>query len=110
MSITIPDVGPASGRVLAEVVDILSGVVTLGPHPIFDDLIGREDETSHVREVFGLGHRDDWSVQVEPVADPAPMAAVLYQAVSTGDSTVVAGLISRTPTGTINLRLRGGAR
>ena len=92
--------------VIDDITETLVELTTLGPHPIFDRLIASEPETSWVREVFGLGHRDDWFLSRDPVLEaPRPPAHPL-RTMSAADSTVLAGLISRTPTGSINLRLR----
>ncbi len=88
------------------IAETLAEVLSLGPHPIFDDLIGREPETSWVREVFGLGHRDEWPLTPDQILDPPRPPAHPLRTMTARESTVLAGLISRTPTGSINLRLR----
>lgn len=64
----------------------------LGPHPLFDHLLAAEPEGSYVREVFGLGHRDELAVPaLEPdkVHDPQLILR--------------ARVISSTPTGSLML-------
>jgi hypothetical protein len=71
--------------------------LTLGPHPIFDDLIASEPEGSHVRERFGLGHRDALALEPDKVHDPAPPHVITH-----------ARVISATPTGSLMLDMGPG--
>jgi hypothetical protein len=64
----------------------------LGPHPIFDALLAAEPEESAVREVFGLGHRDELAapaLEPDKVHDPRLVLR--------------ARVISSTPTGSLML-------
>jgi hypothetical protein len=69
---------------------------TLGPHPIFDALLTTEAGGSHVREVFGLGHRDELAPALEPdrVIDPRLILR--------------ARVVSSTPTGSLMLDMGPG--
>lgn len=72
---------------------------TLGPHPIFDALLADEPEQSHVREVFGLGHREELPLEPDRVHDPLPIDPRLI---------LRARVISSTPTGSLMLDMGPG--
>lgn len=92
-----------------------------GPNPIMTALLKRERPGGHVRELYGLGYlgaASEWSRRIEEdkrrmeaaapiVHDPMPAESWFEPTVQRWrTSTILQGLVSATPTGSINLRLR----
>jgi hypothetical protein len=80
-----------------------------GPNPIMTACLRRTAPGGYVREVYGLGYAElVRSPAVDIVHDPAPPApwfeVAHHRLQPTG--TILQGLVSATPTGSINLKLR----
>ena len=96
-----------------------------GPNPIMTALLKRERPGGHVRELYGLGYlgaASEWARRIEEdkrrmeaaallpaidiVHDPVPAETWFEPAARVTTSTILQGLVSATPTGSINLKLR----
>lgn len=85
----------------ADVKQELDDLETLGPHPIFDELLSWQPEGGYLRGLFGLGHLDDLPEAEAPTTDALEPDEV-HDPQSTRLVTI-AGLVGPTATGSIRL-------